>query len=503
MSKDWLYISPSGRLGNCLCQIAAGYTYCRKYDLDLYVNENYLRHRGVWEHLNLKDSKVTIKPLGEKRVPQYFRFNTFCKALPPGLKNCGIYSYCQNEALWSEYADEVHQLLAGFVDPKKEEGSVGVHYRMGDYVDDGYAHSKYAVINPNFILEALKYCDNRKALHIFSDSPKRAEERLSGIMPQLKAQFETVDLDCVGRDQFLTFRKLTTCEEIVASASTYSMWAAYLGKAKRTIFMNSHHMFPIDGTSFVNSEQPFGKTCLLVSDPVLGMKPEATNNNLRVGVVGMFIGKYKCFFPGWYENQLTYLFPGMQKTFFVYTDDPELSYVGVDPASFNRVYVKREKNTAEIWRAKWRYLIDACLRAMEAGLNYLVFAQSNVRWSDFHIGSTLLRSTDASQNKLVGFLLHPMNEFIKVQASLLYGYIPAFRKFATSYDAFLNNPDTWAKACKLRQYDEFMLWQHIAKMFGNGKSLHGVALLKPLDGYYTLDKNDKNLIPPGRDWLRS
>ena len=100
---------------------------------------------------------------------------------------------------------------------------IAVHVRRGDYVGLGLA------LSPNWYTaatdEALELTGDAE-IRVFSDDPRWCEETL-----QLNAPFSVARLGTPLDD----FRSLAEADVMVASASTYSWWAGFLG-AGRVIY---------------------------------------------------------------------------------------------------------------------------------------------------------------------------------------------------------------------------------------------------------------------------
>ncbi len=100
---------------------------------------------------------------------------------------------------------------------------IAVHVRRGDYVGLGLAlpPSWYRAATD----EALELTGDAE-IHVLSDDPRWCEESL-----QLNAPFSVARLGTPLDD----FRSLSQADAMVASASTYSWWAGFLG-AGRVIY---------------------------------------------------------------------------------------------------------------------------------------------------------------------------------------------------------------------------------------------------------------------------
>jgi hypothetical protein len=105
--------------------------------------------------------------------------------------------------------------------------SVAVHVRRTDYLN--LAHI-YNVIDKNYYLNAIRSIRNSNQtieLHLFSDDPKEAVRWFGN-----EIKFEKIISQPLDITSGEVLRLMSTYDSIICANSTFSWWAAYLGKMK-------------------------------------------------------------------------------------------------------------------------------------------------------------------------------------------------------------------------------------------------------------------------------
>jgi hypothetical protein len=107
----------------------------------------------------------------------------------------------------------------------RQQGTVSVHVRRGDYVTDPVISSRHGTCSPGYYANALEWLSSRievKRVFVFSDDIEWARNELKFASPTV---FVTEPgEDSVIRDFFL----MSQCEHHVIANSTFSWWAAWL-----------------------------------------------------------------------------------------------------------------------------------------------------------------------------------------------------------------------------------------------------------------------------------
>ena len=269
-----------GGLGNQMFQYAFGYAKAREAHTELVLDTRFFTEefiqanpRFTKQKLNLLrfpiEFKQTINENGELvRINKYqeHRINQilrvpYLSVLPAGNKliyvketrmrfqpvlsrikkdNRYYDGYWQTEKYFADFRDEISrqytfssERASTFV---KETGAdqpnaVAIHMRMGDYGRKHLtAHHNY-VINPEYYTRAIERVRERitnPRFYICSNNIKNAIEFLG-----LKSEYIYVSL-VEGMTDLDEFTIMSQCPNHIISNSTFSWWAAWLGKQEET-----------------------------------------------------------------------------------------------------------------------------------------------------------------------------------------------------------------------------------------------------------------------------
>ncbi len=214
---------PGSRLGNHLFAIATAYAYARRQGLEC---------RVPWEEC--ESSRMLHTFLGDVLPPTASGRNEFniqqdttvtYTPIPDGLADGGLWGFFQSPKYFDEYRQELRELFAPFIAPV-EEGSLGVHIRLGDYLE---LRNTFYVVNGTYLrnVRSLLSPGIRKVV-LFTDDPERAKKMLRRL--KLPATVET-EVDASAPCEAI--RRMTAMSELVISSSSFSWWGAYLGAARR------------------------------------------------------------------------------------------------------------------------------------------------------------------------------------------------------------------------------------------------------------------------------
>jgi hypothetical protein len=139
------------------------------------------------------------------------------------------------------------------------KSAVAVHVRRTDYLNLGHI---YNVVEKNYYLDAinsLRESNQKIDLHLFSDDPEGAMQWLGE-----EIKFQKVITQPLGIPNGEILRFMSTYKSIIGANSTFSWWAAFLGKMRNKEiqivlpkkFSNLQNDFPekylkIDGAVFL------------------------------------------------------------------------------------------------------------------------------------------------------------------------------------------------------------------------------------------------------------
>lgn len=202
-----------GRLCNALFQIATGYTLARKLGVSFAINYERSDYRCQPYRNNVFAHFDSTENVG---VPYYEPSFPYSKLpLQDGLMLDG---YFQCSKYFEEYKEDIKNL---FVLPEVSspvEGTVGVHFRRGDYL---YLNQVHPIPSDEWYADAIK----QTGLHNIIACTEPAD------VPYVESLGYHVNQGSDLEDLVL----LSKCEALVMSNSSYSWWAAFLGNHKTII----------------------------------------------------------------------------------------------------------------------------------------------------------------------------------------------------------------------------------------------------------------------------
>lgn len=242
-----------GGMGNQLFAYACGYSMCKKYHQQLYLDlidyeDGYFRDY-ILDRLDIKDANV-IRHFPIKRIrdglrehfllqrkyyykeKSTFHFDEclFQQTLPIYLDG-----YWQSEKYFSNVKD-IKKIytparenditkIEKFENEIKNLNTVAVHIRRGDYVGGG------CCVGLEYIRQAIDYilkCEKTPCFIFFSDDMEYVYKNINtfGNIKYILSN-ELVDNES---DDFIHFFCMKSCSHQIISNSTYSWWAAWLNE---------------------------------------------------------------------------------------------------------------------------------------------------------------------------------------------------------------------------------------------------------------------------------
>jgi hypothetical protein len=248
-------------LGNQLFQYAAGSSLARRLDTQLWLDTSHFLPQAL-RRFGLDQFRISARILGPRgcywlRKIEKDRYSSLRRALDmagifrtivdqqrgferlPG-RAAGIRyldGYWQSEKYFA--ADRARLLdelsfrapaapeLEPMLTRLGAENSVCVHVRRGDYVSTPYGVNNYAACRLDYYRAAMAHVSERVAgakFYLFSDDP-----------PWLRANFFPSENLVIasgesGRGDLDDFRLMTICRHFIIANSSFSWWAAWLGR---------------------------------------------------------------------------------------------------------------------------------------------------------------------------------------------------------------------------------------------------------------------------------
>jgi hypothetical protein len=235
-----------GGLGNQMFQIACAYAYAKRLGTTFAINYN-IPHHGGQGNPPSKYRDTLFKNIPTTDIVPYdivvsekgFTYNE----LPKTRGDILLDGYWQSEKYFADYRDEIEKLFY-FSDADKEkwnklterlepESIIGCHVRRGDYVHYEHTHpclgrSYYneaisylersnTIITENVVDNVVVCCDDWYALN---------EENIFTPTEYIKYYSTS------GSNELQDLYTLSMCKRLVMSNSTFSWWAAFLGRSR-------------------------------------------------------------------------------------------------------------------------------------------------------------------------------------------------------------------------------------------------------------------------------
>ena len=236
-----------GGLGNQLFCLLHSYKILIKYEADVYLNlSNYSFSRRkdrtfminklyppLYDEFSISSktySKIIF--LTSRILEKYFVFQNNERL--PGDKSFSL-NYLPNRYLHSGYFQKIYnseldkkalELFINKISPyisEKKNRNLAIHLRRGDYLSK--EHKIHGVINEEFLIKESKkqlLKNEFSGITIFSDSPELIDLK----------KFEELHTNIImdhGGKTIEVFKRMANHKGLVASNSTFSLWAGILG----------------------------------------------------------------------------------------------------------------------------------------------------------------------------------------------------------------------------------------------------------------------------------
>jgi len=227
------FVKLVGGLGNQLFQVAAGYSYSKKYDTEFYIDSSTWvggQGRNGYEYKdtifkNFKFSNDYPRSVILYQEPK-FNFSEIGRLKMERYSLC-LNGYFQSIKYFEDYQDEFKKKLTlAKVDTSFiKEKNVAFHIRRGDYL---YYKDIHHICDTNYFNKCFEMFEGYQ-INVFTDSPNYVlEEFKDKDFNLIKTRSELNDLILIGMH-----------DNVVCSNSTFSWWGSFLGKRKEQIIVPS------------------------------------------------------------------------------------------------------------------------------------------------------------------------------------------------------------------------------------------------------------------------
>lgn len=212
-------VIPIQRTCNNMFQIAAIWAYCLDRDYDFRVDCSHCKTAAPLLH-ELGDPFTVGKPLGDNMwdirkldpmpLPDAHETNT-----------TSVAGWFQDPRYFAGHEAEIRKLYAPLTG-KRKPGTLGIHVRLGDFLSEQFKKDYFSLDRSDIInaYRALESPDVKEVV-LFSDEPEKAKELLPKFVQPVRVSAAETPFDVL--------REMSSCEYLIASNSTMSWWAAWLG----------------------------------------------------------------------------------------------------------------------------------------------------------------------------------------------------------------------------------------------------------------------------------
>ncbi len=215
-----------GGLGNYLFQIAAAYSYGKKYNKNLIFDHRVASgpHRKVTEYeknilnqINLRSDSTGFNIYNE---PGFHH-----QEIPFFEGNLSLHGYFQSEKYFMEYRDEIRKLFTSYkISPDQDlesailgNMSCSLHVRRGDFLKFPSHHPTQTI---DYFKKAISTIPQGCVFIVFSDDIEWCRNNFESV----DAQFVFVE----GYNDYEDIALMRMCNHNIISNSTFSWWGAWL-----------------------------------------------------------------------------------------------------------------------------------------------------------------------------------------------------------------------------------------------------------------------------------
>lgn len=216
------------RLGNIMFAVASVYAHALRNDVPCRVPWAYNdASMALHDYLKHEPALLPSTPFGANESMRYRepRFS-FCK-IPADVREGGICGYFQSSRYFADQKEAIRELFKPFI-AEKQPGTLGIHFRLGDYKNLQFLHR---VSDTEFLQKAAERVSPEiKNLILFSDEPDAAAEIIAGI-----PAFDRFTIEIDRNSPCDALRRMTAMQELILSCSSFSWWGAWLGETEKVM----------------------------------------------------------------------------------------------------------------------------------------------------------------------------------------------------------------------------------------------------------------------------
>lgn len=335
-------VTLKGGFGNQMFQYAAAFAYARKHGKKLYAPSlSKLKpffnisasESSKNPHLYSHQSQALQKRLSDRKKSGWNKFDTATYSNPHLTYLSG---YMQDEDFFKEFADDIRTEFSfknppspnnqKIIDQMKQENSVCLHIRRGDYI-----RNEYPLLSQTYYDNAIQYIKNHDPdpihLYIFSNDIEKA-----------KSVFQTTENHTFihNKSDIEDLRLMTHCRHNIIANSSFSWWGAWLNPNPDKIV--------IAPDKWDYRHDWWGKEIIPPNWVIL---PAHDVKSARVAILYIATGRYILFWKEFYPAMEKYFLPNHEKTYFLFTDDTSLQLPGnvkripTDPLPWPQITLQR------------------------------------------------------------------------------------------------------------------------------------------------------------------
>lgn len=275
-------LGSKGRLGNQLFQISSVIGEAKYNKMD-YVFPS-------WKYSEYFESTIPTGNIRGLKIDESSPIK-YDQPIIAGQTNVDLDGYRQSEHYFSHVRRDIlktFKFKKSKVDEIKQKLNptgrkiLGVHYRMGDYLN----LSEFQVCTPQYYIKAIEEFKRTRQVDeiiLFSDSLELAKEKL-GVDCKISPFIDEMD----------DFIALSQCDYIVMSNSTYSWWAAYLSPNQiknlfeYNVIAPTPWFAPNDRLAKYNENTDIYRACWKLLDGITG-ESVVSNYERRIDYINMLI----------------------------------------------------------------------------------------------------------------------------------------------------------------------------------------------------------------------